>query len=90
MKYYELTKEEEKLLSEVEASVWKPVKNSIKKISEMKMAAEYTLNKTKNMNIRLTTKTLLGLKSKAIEERIPYQTLAGSILHKYVTGQLSG
>ena len=30
-----------------------------------------------------------ALKTKALEEGIPYQTLVTSILHKYVTGKLT-
>ncbi|MCJ7826537.1 hypothetical protein MUP56_02900, partial [Patescibacteria group bacterium] len=37
--------------------------------------AQYTLKKTRNINIRLSEKTLLGIKRKAVEEGIPYQTL---------------
>jgi predicted DNA binding CopG/RHH family protein len=40
------------------------------------------------MNIRITRKDLDGIKLKAAEEGIPYQTLVASIIHKYVTGRL--
>lgn len=49
-------------------------------------AAQFTLNKTKNINIRLSERMLYRLKMKAMEEGIPYQTLVGSILHKYAAG----
>jgi predicted DNA binding CopG/RHH family protein len=45
-------------------------------------AAKATLTKTRNINIRLSERDLYKLKKKAIEEGIPYQTLASSILHK--------
>ncbi len=45
--------------------------------------AKYTLDKTKNINIRLSVGTLQALRAKAIAEGLPYQTLAASILHKY-------
>ncbi len=45
--------------------------------------AEAGLNKTKNMNIRLTEKTLQKLKEKAAKNGIPYQTLVASVLHRY-------
>lgn len=83
MKYYELTKEEKDLLDAYEKSEFVSVMNSKRKRLLQQYAAN-TLNKTKNINIRLTEKTLLKLKAKAIEEGIPYQTLASSILHKYV------
>ncbi|OGG02078.1 hypothetical protein A2W14_04135 [Candidatus Gottesmanbacteria bacterium RBG_16_37_8] len=84
MKYYELTKEEERILKEVESGEWKPVKNLQKVKREMTAVARNTLNKTRNINIRLSERTLSKLKAKAIEEGIPYQTLASSLLHKYV------
>lgn len=84
MKYYELTKDEKEMLKEVESGEWKRVKNFPKIKKELMEAARFTLNKSKYINIRLTEKTLLKLKAKAIEEGIPYQTLASSILHKYV------
>jgi predicted DNA binding CopG/RHH family protein len=40
------------------------------------------------MNIRIAKRDLDGLKAKAIEEGVPYQTLVSSILHKYVIGKL--
>lgn len=41
------------------------------------------MKKDANMNIRLSEKTMQGLKAKAAHLGIPYQTLAGSILHQY-------
>lgn len=82
MKYYELTKEEKKLLKEVEKGEWVPVKNQAKARREAIAAARLTLSKTRNINIRLSEKDLYKLKAKAMEEGIPYQTLASSILHK--------
>jgi len=85
MKYYELTDEEKKILKDVEAGKYKRVKNFRKVISEMREAARNTLNKNRNINIRITERTLHGLRRKAVEEGIPYQTLAASVLHKYVS-----
>lgn len=50
--------------------------------------AEAMLHKDARINIRLPTKDLRGLQKKALAEGIPYQTLVGSILHKYVEGRL--
>lgn len=87
MKYYELTKEEEKILNDIESGKYVRVKNFEKEKKRAMEIARNTLNKTKNINIRLAQKTLLKLKARAIEEGIPYQTLASSILHKYVMGR---
>jgi predicted DNA binding CopG/RHH family protein len=53
-----------------------------------RQAARATLIKSERMNIRMSPKDLNGLKIKAIEEGIPYQTLVSSIIHKYLSGKL--
>lgn len=83
MKYFELDEEEKQLLEEFERGEWKPVKDFAKAKKEAMEVARNTLNKIKNINIRLSEKDLQKLKAKAIEEGLPYQTLASSILHKY-------
>lgn len=45
--------------------------------------ARYTLEKTKNINLRLPERVVQRLKVMAAEQGIPYQTLAGSIIHQY-------
>jgi predicted DNA binding CopG/RHH family protein len=52
-------------------------------------AAANTLTKDQRMNIRITKNDLDGIKLKAMEEGLPYQTLVSSIIHKYVTGKLT-
>jgi len=83
MKYYTLDADEKDILNAYDEGelVSGASKGDIKKYREY---AEYTLEKTRNINIRLSEKTLLGIKRKAVEEGIPYQTLVSSILHKYV------
>lgn len=82
-KYYELDPEEEEILKAFEEGKLVRVKNFAKEKKLLEKAARNTLKKTKNINIRLTEKDVHKLKAKAIEEGIPYQTLAASILHKY-------
>lgn len=82
MKYYELTDEEKKLLEEVEKGEWVRVPNFEQEKKRFQEIARNTLNKTRNINVRVSEKTLAKLKRKAIEEGIPYQTLVSSILHK--------
>lgn len=86
MKYYELTPEEQKLLEEIEKGNFVRVKNFKKTKGEIILAAKNTLNKTKNINIRLSEKVVARLKARAVKEGIPYQTLASSILHQFVNG----
>jgi predicted DNA binding CopG/RHH family protein len=84
MKYYELDKEEQEILDAFESGSFTSVKD-IKAAKERALqAAKNTLDKKKNINIRLSERDLHKLKTKAIEEGIPYQTLATSILHKAV------
>lgn len=52
-------------------------------------AARNTLNKTKNINLRLSEKVVVKLKAKAAKEGIPYQTLASSVLHKFANSEAS-
>lgn len=85
MKYFELTKEEEEILKAVEAGEFKRVKNFKQAKKDALEAAKNTLKKNKNINLRISEKDLLKLKAKAIEEGLPYQTLASSILHKYTS-----
>lgn len=85
---YKLDAEEQEILDAFERGELKPVKNSKAMIAMLEEAARNTMKKDARMNIRVTQRDILGLKSKAAEEGMPYQTLAASILHKYVTGQL--
>lgn len=82
MKYFELDKEEKELLEEFERGEWVPVKNQAKARREAIKAAQNTLNKTRNINLRLSERDLQKLKAKAVKQGIPYQTLASSILHQ--------
>jgi len=45
-------------------------------------------NKTKNINIRISTYDIEKVKQLSTEEGIPYQTLISSVIHKYITGKL--
>ncbi len=82
MKDYDLNKEEQELLDAFEAGEFVSVPNLKAEKIRLQKAAKNTLNKTRNINIRLSERDLYKLKAKAIEEGIPYQTLASSIVHK--------
>lgn len=85
MKYYELDNEEKQILKDFEEGKYKRSKNVQSKKSKFKKSASNTLGKSKNINIRLSQKDLLKLKSKAAAEGIPYQTMVSSILHRSVS-----
>jgi len=52
------------------------------------IAAQETLKKNKNINIRINENDLTSIKIMAAREGIPYQTLIGSVIHKYTSGIL--
>lgn len=86
MRYYELEPEEQEELEAIEQAIEdgtaQSVANFAKRKKELQQIAKNTFNKTRNINIRLSERDLYRLKVKAMEEGIPYQTLASSILHK--------
>lgn len=85
MKLYQLEPEEEEILKAFEEGKLVRVKNFAKEKKMLEEAARNTLNKNKNINIRLSEKDVQKLKAKAVREGIPYQTLASSVLHRYAS-----
>lgn len=83
MKYSKLTKEEENILKEFEQGRFRTVPSFTRQKAVYQSYAEATLNKTKNINIRLSEKILHKLKARAVEEGLPYQTLVASVLHQF-------
>ena len=55
----------------------------------MVLAAKKTMRKNKNINIRISENDLESIKLIAAKEGMPYQTLIGSLIHKYASGYLS-
>ena len=55
---------------------------------DLVFAAKQTAIKDQRINIRISKRDIEALKTKALQNGIPYQTLVTSILHKYVTGSL--
>lgn len=82
-----LTIEEQELLVSLEAGQFASVITESHK-KELELAAERTFKKDKRINIRISNRDLLAIQSKASQEGIPYQTLASSIIHKYISGSL--
>jgi predicted DNA binding CopG/RHH family protein len=80
--------EENALLRSIENDEWERVKNKAAISKELKETASNTMLKDQRMNIRIGKKDLDGIKEKALEEGIPYQTLVASIIHKYISGKL--
>lgn len=82
MKYYDLDKEEQAQLEEIESGKFVSVPDLAEAKRGAIRAAKASLNKTLNINIRLSERDVYKLKAKAAREGLPYQTLAASILHK--------
>jgi predicted DNA binding CopG/RHH family protein len=85
MKYYELDEEEQAQLDDIESGQLRSVNDLAEAKHKAVRAAKSSLNKTLNINIRLSERDIYKLKAKAAEEGLPYQTFAASILHKSAT-----
>ena len=87
MKYFnpqDLDQEEKEEFEAIENGEYVEAQNMQKELEKAKLAAKATLNKTRNINIRLSEQDLYRIKTRAIEEGMPYQTLVSSIVHKAV------
>lgn len=89
MKNYKLDAEELQILRDVEAGKYKSVDNLKEEIKRAREAAKNTLQKTKNINIRLPERDIQKLKVKAAENNLPYQTLISMLLRQYTKGEIS-
>ena len=58
-------------------------------LQRLRDAARATAVKDKRVNIRLSSADLMDIQARALAEGMPYQTLIASVLHKYVSGQLT-
>ena len=83
----ELEPEEQQLLADFEAGDLRSVATPAL-LSELQEAAKATGLKDQRINIRLSSSDLQALRTRALQEGIPYQTLISSVLHKYVSGTL--
>jgi len=88
MKDYKLDAEELQILRDVEAGKYKSVDNLKEEIKRAREAAKNTLQKTKNINIRLPERDIQKLKVKAAENNLPYQTLISMLLRQYTKGEI--
>lgn len=80
--------EELEILQAWEAGVLKPVSGVAQSIKAHRAAAEATFKKDQRLNIRISSRDLKSLQARALEEGVPYQTFAASLLHKFVNGHL--
>ncbi|MBP9836595.1 MAG: antitoxin [Candidatus Pacebacteria bacterium] len=78
---FKLTKEEKVMEARVNRADIKPVtKVELVRLQEI---ARNTTAKNKTITVRLSERDLTKLKTKAMQEGIPYQTYVASLIHKY-------
>lgn len=87
MKEVQYTPEELELVEYMETNP-DSVPNVKERIAFIKNAVEEDINSRKQVNFRINQNDLEKLKSKALVEGIPYQTLLNSIVHKFLNGTL--
>jgi len=79
---------EKKIRASIERGEWESVPRINRNRKRFQSYAQATFKKDRRINIRISSKDLLALQKRALEEGIPYQTLISSLLHKYVSGRL--
>jgi len=84
---HSLEPEEQQLLDDYEAGSLRSVA-SPEVLKGLRAAARATGQKDQRINIRLSSIDLQALRTRALQEGIPYQTLISSVLHKYLSGAL--
>ncbi len=82
------TDDEKDIFESYENDEWQSSSNLKKDKQKYSQIARNTILKNKRINIRISERDLTKLKSKSVEEGMPYQTLVSSILHKYISGKL--
>jgi len=87
MKKVKLTSDEAELVDMVEAGQFTSALDEERR-KELAAIAGDTFKKDKRINIRISSRDLRAVQSRAVKEGIPYQTLIASIVHKYVSGSL--
>ena len=87
-KALELTPEEMAFEREIEAGEWTVAPATLKReiIASAKDSTSRK-NREARVNIRMTSETLELIQELAAQEGIGYQTLMGSVLHKYAHGR---
>ena len=78
--------EELEILQAWEAGTLRPAAGAAKNLKAHKAAAQATFKKDQRLNIRISSRDLRNLQARALEEGVPYQTFAASVLHKFVSG----
>jgi len=76
--------EELEILDAIENNELNSVPDVKTEIEHMTLSVQHKLTKRKPVNLRLLENDIEGIKTEAIRQGIPYQTLISSILHQYL------
>lgn len=83
-----LDKYEQAIEKDLKVGKFRRVKNFEQEKQKAMEAAKNTLNKMRNINLRVSIRDLMKVKSRAEETGIPYQTLVRSLIRQYASGQV--
>lgn len=83
-----LDQDEKDLIQALENDEFVEVANVEEEKRKAVLAAKNTLEKVKNINIRLSLRDVQQLKVRAAENGIPYQTLVTSVLHQFANERI--
>jgi predicted DNA binding CopG/RHH family protein len=86
MKKITLTREEKAIEQGVMNGEYKPVPKS--EWARYQQAAAETMKKIARINIRMKSDDLNNIKRLADRKGMPYQTLIGSVLHRFANGDM--
>jgi predicted DNA binding CopG/RHH family protein len=79
---------EKRLIASIEAEEWDSVNDLAAEVELARQIARNTAAKDDKITIRISGRDLELLKSMAMDQGMPYQTMVTSVLHKYATGKL--
>jgi predicted DNA binding CopG/RHH family protein len=80
---------EKELIESISRNEWESVPDLASEIEKAQEIARRTSAKDNKITIRISSRDLELLKTMAMDEGLPYQTMITSVLHKYVTGKLT-
>lgn len=85
---YKLDDYETEILTGLTKTGYKSIADRKNEIKKYQQAANATLQKKRNINIRISETDLLKVKALAVKKGLPYQTMISSVIHQYSSGQL--
>jgi predicted DNA binding CopG/RHH family protein len=79
---------EERIADDYEKGRFQSVRPSKTDLKRFREAARATFIQDRRITVRVSSSDLMDIQTRAAEEGVPYQTLVGIVLHKFVTGRL--